>query len=311
MNLSTRIKQEAIRLGFAACGIAEASVADSEVATFDRWIADGCHAGMRYMENYRDIRLNPAGLVEDARSVISVALNYYPETPQAPDAPQIARYAYGKDYHLVVKDKLRALWQFIEQISDEGCTEHSTIPTARLFTDSAPILERYWAWKAGLGWIGKNTHLIIPGKGSYFFLGEIITTLQLSYDTPQTNRCGRCTRCLEVCPTGALEHAYRLNANKCLSYLTIECRDMIPEAQAAQLGNRLYGCDTCQEACPWNRFAQPTAVEAFRPHPELLSLTKEHLQMLTREEYNRIFAESAVKRTRYEGLMRTINQLKG
>lgn len=306
---SQQIKNKAKELGFDACGIAEVAPADSEALFFDRWIAEGCHAGMKYMENYRDIRLNPTGLVEGARSVISIALNYYPTVRQPADAPQIAYYAYGNDYHVVVKEKLSLLWQFIaEQCETAGQARPDS--TARLFTDSAPILERYWAWKAGLGWIGKNTNLIIPGKGSFFFLGEIVTTLALVYDTPQPNRCGACTRCLDACPTGALERPHRLNAVKCLSYLTIEHKGEIPPLEASRLGNRLYGCDTCQAVCPWNRFASPTNEEAFAPSPSLLALQKEDLKMLSREEYNRIFAHSAVKRAKYEGLMRTIHTLK-
>lgn len=303
MNLSESIKAEALRLGFEACGIAEAATADTEVLFLDRWLATGCQAGMQYMENYRNIRLNPNGLVEGARSVISVALNYYPAELRRPELPHIAYYAYGEDYHTVVKDKLRLLWQFIVE----------RIPTAaeaRVFTDSAPLLERYWAWKAGLGWIGKNTNLIIPGKGSFFFLGEIVTTLELEYDAPQADRCGHCTRCLDACPTAALEPPRHLDARKCLSYLTIEHKGEMPEELASRLGNRLYGCDTCQIVCPWNRFARPTTIAAFHPSPALLSLEKDTLRTLTREEYNRIFAHSAVKRAKYEGLLRTIKQLK-
>lgn len=307
MNLSQQIKQEAQRLGFDACGIAQVAPADTEALYFDQWIAGGCHAGMKYMENYRDIRLNPAGLVDQARSVISVALNYYPKIRQEPDAPRVSFYAYGEDYHTVVKDKLRLLWQYIVEITDADLTPSIS---ARAFTDSAPILERYWAWKAGLGWIGKNTNLIIPGKGSFFFLGEIVTTLELDYDTPQKSRCGQCTHCLDACPTGALERPHKLNAAKCLSYLTIEHKGEIPDEEAGRLENRLYGCDTCQEVCPWNRFATATPVEAFHPNPALLSLKKEDLQFFSREEYNRIFARSAVKRAKYEGLIRTINHLK-
>lgn len=321
-DLSTQIKNKANQLGFDACGIAEVASADTEALFFDRWIAEGCHAGMKYMENYRDIRLNPAGLVEGARSVISVALNYYPAVKQSSDAPRISYYAYGKDYHLVVKDKLRQLWQYIADlvpVLDTGSqanrpdqsdihTDHPSV--ARIFTDSAPILERYWAWKAGLGWIGKNTNLIIPGKGSFFFLGEIVTTLELDYDHPQANRCGSCRRCLDACPTGALERPGHLDAGKCLSYLTIEHKGDIPTEQAARLGNRLYGCDTCQEVCPWNRFARPTREAAFHPTPDFLSLQKESLQDFTREDYNRIFAKSAVKRAKYEGLIRTISNKK-
>lgn len=306
-SLSILIKNKAKELGFDACGIAEVASADTEALFFDRWIAEGCHAGMKYMENYRDIRLDPAGLVEGARSVISVALNYYPPQKQSPDSPRISYYAYGKDYHIVVKDKLRQLWEYITSLIP---VLDSTLSAARLFTDSAPILERYWAWKAGLGWIGKNTNLIIPGKGSFFFLGEIVTTLELDYDTPQKNRCGACRRCLDACPTGALERPGRLNANKCISYLTIEHKGDIPSEQASRLGDRLYGCDTCQEVCPWNRFASPTREAAFSPSPAFLSLKKEDLRCFTRDDYNRIFAGSAVKRAKYEGLIRTINNKK-
>ena len=306
-SLSILINNKAKELGFDACGIAEVASADTEVLFFDRWIAEGCHAGMKYMENYRDIRLNPAGLVEGARSVISVALNYYPAQKQSPDSPRISYYAYGKDYHIVVKDKLRQLWEYITSLVP---VLDSTLPVARFFTDSAPILERYWAWKAGLGWIGKNTNLIIPGKGSFFFLGEIVTTLELDYDTPQKNRCGTCRRCLDSCPTGALERPGHLNANKCISYLTIEHKGDIPSEQASRLGDRLYGCDTCQEVCPWNRFASPTREVAFSPSPAFLSLKKEDLRCFTRDDYNRIFAGSAVKRAKYEGLIRTINNKK-
>lgn len=306
-SLSILIKNKAKELGFDACGIAEVASADTEVLFFDRWIAEGCHAGMKYMENYRDIRLDPAGLVEGARSVISVALNYYPAQKQSPDSPRISYYAYGKDYHIVVKDKLRQLWEYITSLVP---VLDSTLPVARFFTDSAPILERYWAWKAGLGWIGKNTNLIIPGKGSFFFLGEIVTTLELDYDTPQKNRCGTCRRCLDSCPTGALERPGHLNANKCISYLTIEHKGDIPSEQASRLGDRLYGCDTCQEVCPWNRFASPTREVAFSPSPAFLSLKKEDLRCFTRDDYNRIFAGSAVKRAKYEGLIRTINNKK-
>lgn len=300
-NLSLEIKEKAYELGFAACGMACVAPADTEVAFFDRWIREGNHAGMKYMENYREIRLNPAGLLEGARSVISVALNYYPVRKLPPEVPHIAYYAYGKDYHDVVKDKLRQLWQFIQERAGGE---------ARVFTDSAPLLERYWAWKAGLGWIGKNTNLILPGKGSFFFLGEIVTTLQLEYDTPLENHCGNCTRCLDACPTGALFAPRHLNAGICLSYLTIENRGEIPVEQAASLGNRLYGCDTCQEVCPWNRFAVPTPVPEFQPNPALFSLDKERLMNFSRDEYNRIFAGSAVKRAKYEGLIRTIRHLK-
>lgn len=307
MDLSRLIKEEAFRLGFDACGFAPVAIADTEAPYLDRWLADGCHAGMQYMENYREIRLNPVGLVEGARTVISVALNYFPAEKQPADAPRVAYYAYGKDYHKVVKKKLQALWQYITGSLLPSSAQSQV--TARCFTDSAPVLERYWAWRAGLGWIGKNSCLIIPGKGSYFFLGEIVTTLELEYDSPQENRCGTCTRCLDACPTGALERPLRLNAAKCLSYLTIEHKGEIPAGQASRLDNRLYGCDTCQEVCPWNRFATPTCVDDFRPTPDFLSLRKEDLKNFSPTDYKRIFAQSAAKRAGYEGFVRTIKSL--
>lgn len=297
MILKQRIKEEAIRLGFAACGIAEAGPANSEVSYFDNWLAKEKHAGMKFMENYRDLRLNPSGLLEGARSIISVAMNYYPEVRQPDDVPQFAYYAYGRDYHEVIKEKLAELVTFIRCEVDMN---------ARCFTDSAPILERYWAWKAGLGWIGKNTHLIIPGKGSYFFLGEIVTDLPLTPDTPMQDMCGKCTRCIDTCPTKAIEAPHKLDAGKCISYLTIENREEIPERLAPLTGNRIYGCDTCQQVCPWNRFASPTNEPSFRMKEELATMTTDKWHTLSREDYTRLFKNSAVKRAKFEGLQRNI-----
>lgn len=301
---SLLIKEVAYKLGFGACGIAQVASVDTEALYFNQWIAAGHHAGMQYMENYRSLRLNPTDLIPGAQSIISVALNYYPTVKQAPDAPQIAYYAYGKDYHLVMKAKLQQLCaQLIEPL---GILP--SITQARCFTDSAPLLERYWAWKAGLGWIGKNTNLIIPRQGSYFFLGELVVDIPLAYDTPVKNRCGSCTQCLQHCPTGALEAPQMLNASKCLSYLTIEHKGEIPAKQAAQLGKRFYGCDTCQQVCPWNRFAQPTQEAEFEPNPTLLALDEAMLTTLTREQYQQIFKNSPVKRAKYDGIMRTQSQ---
>lgn len=300
-----QIKKKALEIGFAACGIAPAMRADSEAVFFDKWLKSGCHAEMAYMENHHDLRLDPRMLVDGAKSVISVALNYYPSKKRDANEPYIAYYAYGKDYHKVLKEKLHELWKHIQSI--DPLSEHE----ARAFTDSAPILERYWAWRAGLGWIGRNTNLIIPHKGSFFFLGEIITTLAFdSYDKPVKSRCGTCTRCLDACPSKALYEPYCLDANRCFSYQTIENRGKIPEELAKRLGNRLYGCDTCQQVCPWNRFAMPTKEPAFQPKEELLSLRKDDLVDFSREDYARIFSGSAVKRAKYEGLLRTIQCLK-
>ncbi len=312
--LSSRlVKEKAKALGFSACGIAPVEEAKSEADYLAQWLAAGCHAGMTYMENRRAIRLNPAQLLEDAKSVISVALNYYPKQKLPADVPHIAYYAYGRDYHDVMKGMLRQLWwELMAAESKNLPVEPEKMgqepPAVRFCTDSAPILERYWAWRAGLGWIGKNTNLIIPGKGSFFFLGEIVTTWEAdAYDVPQKNRCGTCTRCLDACPTGALETPRHLNAAKCLSYLTIEHRGEIPEAQAACLGNRLFGCDTCQEVCPWNRFATPTEVEALQPSEAFSVLTRTAVETLSEADYRRIFAHSAVKRAKYSGLLRTLS----
>ena len=288
------IKQTALEMGFSTCGVAKVEAAESEIGYYDRWIAKGYQAGMSYMANHRAIRLHPERLLEGARTIISVALNYYPSQKLPTEAPQIAYYAYGKDYHAVVKERLRQLWKALGEPAEMRC-----------FTDSAPLFERYWAWKAGLGWIGKNGCLILPHQGSFFFLGEIVTTVEAdNYDQPQRNRCGTCRRCLDACPTGALAEARCLNANKCLSYLTIEHRGELPDEQAALLGNRLYGCDTCQLVCPWNRFAQPTEVAEFQPTEAFLSLNDAQLNDFSLADYQRLFAHSAVKRAKFEGLLR-------
>lgn len=307
MQLESFIKSRAKELGFAACGISNIEPADSEACFFDRWIGSGYNAGMKYMENHRDLRLQPTGLLEGAKSIISVALNYYPEQRLPANAPHIAYYAYGKDYHIVVKAMLTELWESVTGFL--SANQPGMEASARVFTDSAPILERYWAWKAGLGWIGKNCNLIIPGAGSFFFLGEIVTTLSLEADTPQEERCGSCRRCLDACPTKALEAPRRLDANRCFSYLTIENREDIPLQLAKGLDGRLFGCDTCQTVCPWNKFAKPTHIEAFKPSEALYSLDFETLRGFSKEDYNRIFAKSAVKRAKYEGLVRTIKHL--
>lgn len=303
--LSSRlVKEKAKALGFSACGLAPVGETESEAGYLEQWLAAKCHAGMTYMENHRAIRLNPGRLLEGAKSVISVALSYYPKQKLPADVPHIAYYAYGRDYHDVMKEMLRKLWR--ELMAAEPKKTGRELLAVRFCTDSAPILERYWAWKAGLGWIGKNTNLIIPGKGSFFFLGEIVTVWEADYyDIPQKNRCGTCTRCLDACPTKALEAPRHLNAAKCLSYLTIEHRGEIPAEQAACLGNRLFGCDTCQDVCPWNRFATPTEVDAFHPSEAFSSLTRAGIATMNEDDYRRIFAHSPVKRAKYSGLMRT------
>ncbi|KAA6316567.1 hypothetical protein EZS27_033141, partial [termite gut metagenome] len=265
---------------------------------FKDGLATGNHAGMTYLERHFDKRCDPRLLVEGTRSILSVALNYYPKHRFGENQYQFALYAYGKDYHQVMQRKLNSLFAYINQ------EVHPV--NGRAFCDTAPVLERYWAWRAGLGWIGKNTQLIIPRAGSFFFLGELFLDIELEYDTPLESHCGNCTHCLDACPTGALEQPYQLNARKCLSYLTIENRGDIPVAQAQKLRNNIYGCDECQKVCPWNRFAVPCNTLDLQPCPAFLRMQKEDWETLTEEQYKTLFKDSAVKRVKYEGLKRNI-----
>lgn len=294
-------------MGFSACGVAPAAPVDKAVTeNFYRWIADGNHAEMGYLANHIEKRLDPTLLMEGAQSVVSVALNYYPtQLLDSSRQYEFAWYAYGQDYHDVMKTRLTDLVKAL--LADvEGEVRY------RLFCDTAPVLERYWAWRCGLGWIGKNTQLIIPRAGSAFFLGEIILDRAFTaYDKPMKNRCGTCTRCLEACPTGALVKPYTLEASRCLSYLTIEYRgDTLLAETARAMGNCVYGCDRCQQTCPWMRFARPTEVAEFCPKPEFLQLDYAALQSLSVEDYRQIFRGSAVKRAKYEGLMRNVKAVK-
>jgi epoxyqueuosine reductase len=295
-HLTNMIKAKALSLGFSAIGITRAEAVDHETALhFRQWIGEGKQAGMEYMRNNIDKRIDPRLLMEDAKSIISVALNYYPQRLIGEEQYQIAFYAYGKDYHDVVKNKLHKL------------TSELNLNNYRAFCDTAPILERYWAVKAGLGWTGRNHQLIIPRAGSTFFLGELLLDIELEYDSEQQNRCGNCHRCIESCPTDALHDNQEIDANRCLSYLTIENRGEIPDGLACKMGNYIYGCDRCIQSCPWSRFASPTAEPELQPTEELLKLTKEQWCNLTIEEYRHIFKGSAVKRAKYEGLMRNIH----
>lgn len=300
---SSFLKTSAARLGFSACGVTPAGPVDEAVAeAFRRWIAEGNQAEMAYLCNNVEKRLDPTLLVEGAQSVVSVALNYYPARQlDATRQYEFAWYAYGQDYHEVMKARLA---QLVETLLMDAEGEVSY----RLFCDTAPVLERYWAWRCGLGWIGKNTQLIIPRAGSAFFLGEIIIDRPFdAYDEPMKNRCGTCTSCLNACPTGALMKPFQLNAARCLSYLTIEYRgDTLPPEATRAMKNCVYGCDRCQQACPWTSHARPTEVEEFRPKPEFLHLDRATLQSLSVEDYRHIFRGSAVKRAKYEGLMRNV-----
>ena len=301
MTFSEEIKQHAFSLGFDACGICRADNSGKE-AQYQKWISENCHADMEYLERNIDKRLDPRLLVENAKSIICVALNYYPQEKLPSHVPQFAYYAYGQDYHDVVRGKLNQLFEFIQRRVPEA--------SGRYFSDSAPVLERFWAAQAGLGFIGKNTLLIIPGKGSYFFLGEIIINLELDYDTPLTHSCGSCRRCIDACPAGAIEKPHWLNANKCISYQTIENKGEIAPEIIPSLNNNVYGCDICQEICPWNRFSTPHTTPEFMPSEAFLSLDKEKLKEMDEETYREIFRKSPIKRAKLSGLKRNIRALK-
>ena len=301
MTFSEEIKQHALSLGFDACGICRAEESEQEVH-YRRWLLEECHAGMGYLERNIDKRMDPRLLVEGAKSIISVALNYFPHRFQHEDAPQFAYYAYGEDYHDIVKGKLSRLFDFIK-LRFPGVS-------GRYFSDSAPVLERFWAARSGLGFVGKNTLLIIPGKGSYFFLGELIVDLKLDYDSPVSQNCGKCRRCLDACPTGAIEKPHWVNARKCISYQTIENKGEISPEIVPRLSNNVYGCNICQIVCPWNRYARPHNTPGFNPSDEFLSLDYKRLQEMDEDTYRRIFRRSAVKRAKFAGLKRNVTALK-
>jgi epoxyqueuosine reductase len=306
MNASERtryIKEIARSYGFAYIGIAKARRLDEEESRLDAWLRQNMHGKMSYMTQYFDKRLDPTLLVDGAKSVISLMYNYYTEKKQIDaQAPKISIYAYGKDYHIVLKKKLKSMIKQIQQKigSFEG----------RIFVDSAPVMERQWAREAGLGWLGKNTLLINKQSGSYFFLAEIICDLELEYDHPLTkDYCGTCTACIDACPTDAIQ-PYVVNASKCISYLTIELKDAIPAEFAGKMNNWMFGCDICQQVCPWNRFSVPHQEPQFEPSEELLNMTASQWEEITEEVFNRIFKNSAVKRTKFIGLKRNIKFLK-
>ena len=300
-DLTLFIKNQALSLGFESCGIAKAAqISDSQIAHYRSWLEKKHHAGMSYMENHSEKRYDPRLLVEGCRSVIVVALNYEPVKKQSPEAPQIAGFAYGKDYHEIIRTKLRTL---LQHINDLGLTVHG-----RAFADSAPIAERYWATQAGIGWIGKNRQLILPGKGSAFLLGELLVDVDLVYDSPVANHCGKCRRCLDACPTKALNETSGLDANLCLSYLTIEKRGPFNHSEASIVGknNCLFGCDICQKACPWNRFSTGNNIPEFQPKEGFISMKKEDFEKMTEAEFNTLFAETCFERTGYEGFVRNL-----
>ena len=294
------IKAKAGSLGFEACGISKAVFLEKEAAPLEEYLKQHKHGEMKYMENYFDKRLNPTLLVEGAKSVISLLYNYFPPKQQKETGvPKISKYAYGKDYHYVIKDKLKILLEFITQEIAEV--------NGRIFIDSAPVLERAWARKSGLGWIGKNTNLITPHAGSFFFIAEIILDLDLEYDIEIKDRCGSCTRCIDACPTNAIYEAYKVDGSKCISYFTIELKDKIPENMKGKFDNWIFGCDICQDVCPWNRFAVAHNEPQFMINPVLENMKKEEWYELTSEVFSELFKGSAVKRTKYKGLRRNID----
>ena len=295
-----QIKKIASALGFDFCGISKAEKLSEEEPRLEQWLKQKAHGKMSYMENHFDKRLDPTLLVPGAKSVVSLLYNYYPEQDLAATKPQhkkISKYAYGKDYHFVIKDKLK---EFFEQIQQQiGQVE------GRVFVDSAPVMERQWAAKSGLGWLGKNTLLINKEKGSFFFLAELIIDLELVPDGPIKDYCGSCTKCIDACPTDAIT-PYAVDASKCISYLTIELKDEIPQEFAGKMDNWAFGCDICQDVCPWNRFSQPHQEPEFSPKEELLTMFNKNWEELTEEVFREIFRHSAVKRTKWKGLMRNI-----
>ena len=295
------IKAEAKRLGFLSCGISRAEFLEEEAPRLERWLKEGMQGEMQYMENHFDKRLNPGLLVDGAKSVISVLLNYYPEKTQEEGTYKISRYAYGQDYHHVMKTKLRQLLEYIKETVGEV--------NGRAFVDSAPVLDKAWAAKSGLGWIGKNSNLLTQQVGSYYFIGELIIDLELEYDNPATDHCGSCTACLDACPTQAILEPYVVDGSKCISYFTIELKNEIPNEVKGQFDDWIFGCDVCQEVCPWNRFSKPHQEPLFQPHPELLSMAKKDWEEITEDVFRKVFKKSAVKRTKYSGLKRNISFL--
>ncbi|MGB5188632.1 tRNA epoxyqueuosine(34) reductase QueG [Robiginitalea sp.] len=292
------IKSEAKRLGFLSCGISKAEFLEDEAPRLERWLHQNRHGEMGYMENHFDKRLDPTLLVPGAKSVISLLYNYYPSKTQEEDTYKISKYAYGEDYHEVIKRKLRLL---LSVIQEEIGAVHG-----RVFVDSAPVLDKAWAARSGLGWIGKHSNLLTKEVGSYYFIAELILDLDLDYDYPVTNHCGTCTACIDACPTEAIVQPYVVDGSKCISYYTIELKNEFPSDLTAPFEDWIFGCDICQDVCPWNRFAKPHSEPAFEPKPELLKNSRRDWEELTEEVFQQVFQKSAVKRTKFSGLQRNI-----
>ena len=298
------IKEKAKDLGFFYCGVSKADFLEEEAKHLESYLKNNFNGKMTYMENHFDKRLDPRLLVDDAKVVVSLLMNYHPnEIQKDKAAPKISKYAYGQDYHFIIKDKLKSLFSYIqEEIGEVG---------GRIFVDSAPVLDKSWAQKSGLGWMGKNTNIINPKEGSFFFIAELILDLNLIPDGPIKDYCGTCTKCIDACPTDAIVKPYVVDGSKCISYLTIELKDeLLPKEFSGKMDNWMFGCDICQDVCPWNRFSKPTKEASFSPHENLLHMSKADWVDLTEEVFQEIFRKSAVKRTNYAGLKRNIGFLK-
>ncbi|MBT3560623.1 MAG: tRNA epoxyqueuosine(34) reductase QueG [Flavobacteriaceae bacterium] len=296
------IKNEAKRLGFISCGVSRAEFLEDEAPRLEKWLKNNMHGEMKYMENYFEKRLDPSKLVDDAKSVISLSYNYYPKDLQNKEAPKVSKYAYGIDYHYVIKEKLIFFLSFIkDKIGDVN---------GRAFVDSAPILEKAWASKSGIGWVGKNSNLITKQVGSFYFLAELIIDLELDYDGIESDHCGECTACIDSCPTQAIVEPYVVDGSKCISYFTIELKENIPNEFKAKFEDWVFGCDICQDVCPWNKFSKPHKEPLFQSTPELMKMSREEWNEITEETFNKIFKNSAVKRTGYKGLTRNLNFIK-
>ncbi|MEW6773484.1 MAG: tRNA epoxyqueuosine(34) reductase QueG [Bacteroidota bacterium] len=296
------IKDTAFQVGFDACGIARVEPLHNEARQLELWLKNGMHGKMSYMEKYFDIRINPALLLPGARSVISLLFNYYPSQKQKQNTFKISKYAYGKDYHLILKEKMNELYEKLkEKIGNFN---------ARACVDSAPIMDKIWAKKSGLGWMGKHSNLIVKQKGSWYFIAELVTDLELSPDTEIKDYCGKCTKCIDACPTNAIVQPYVVDASKCISYLTIELKDeFIPEIFKNKMDNWIFGCDVCMDVCPWNRFAMPHQHPDLEPIQEILNFTPNDWKDLQEEQFKVLFKFSPIKRTKFKGLKRNINFL--
>ena len=284
-----------------ACGISKAQFLEEEAPRLENWLNKNRNGEMTYMENHFDKRLNPTLLVDDAKSVVSLLLNYYPDELQNPDSYKISKYAYGQDYHFVIKEKLKEFLFSIQSTIGEV--------SGRAFVDSAPVLDKAWAAKSGLGWIGKNSNLLTQKVGSFYFIAELIIDLDLEYDNSTSDHCGTCTACIDACPTEAIVAPYIVDGSKCISYFTIELKENIPQEMKGKFDDWAFGCDVCQDVCPWNKFSKAHNEPLFNPNPELLSMSKKDWKEITEETFRVVFKNSPLKRAKFQGIKRNIDFL--